>query len=245
MPTITYELKVDFALAVSLLSLLYVLIQNRLKLKEEKIKAYEAIYQDVSYILTFPFRQKRYELEGLQYQNEDLEFQEAVRKHINSHWMDQIWGYSKIIPPRIKEEKDKIEYMANVRDEASKFEYSLISKSVGLNLAERSPIFHLEDEEINKLLKKVIEYVGKNLYKFSRSIRRNWEDAKFKDPETIKREYDKALEICPTFFEHNPRDFDDPFYDLLEGIRQEYRHLTRSKLTSLRWFFERLWYKLK
>jgi t-SNARE complex subunit (syntaxin) len=88
------------------------------------------------------------------------------------------------------------------------------------------------EPEIGQRLARVIGHVGRNLSQFSSKIQRSWERAKFENPEDIKHKYQQCLRVCPDFFEHNPRDFEDPFHDMLEAIRQEYRRLTRRKIDS-------------
>jgi hypothetical protein len=94
-----------------------------------------------------------------------------------------------------------------------------------------------------------MSYVGRHLSLYSYKARQAWEDAKFKDADEVRGEYEKALNACPNYFKHNPRDFPDPFYDLLECIRQEYRELTRTRSflagSRIKWKTGSLFWKLR
>lgn len=249
MLAIEYEWKVDFAIIVALFSLCLTvglsILQNRAKRRLERIRAYEAIYEDVSFVLEYPFRKRESIAKGQLYSSEDPGLQAAVRAFRNAHWMNQMWGTSRFIPEGIENEHEKYEFLERVTEESRKFDEELFSFRIGLNLAERSPVYHLDNLEVAERLGRVMKHVGHNLSLFSHNIRRAWESAKFKDPQDIKTLYEQCIDVCANFFEHNPRDFEDPFHDLLEAVRQEYRTLTRRKKEVFVWGLQRNWFKVR
>jgi len=238
MAGISYEFKVDLAIIISLFSILLTvalsILQNRAKRRSERIRAYEAVYEDASFILEFPFHKRSSIAKAQLYYNDDPELQAAVRAFRDSHWMSQMWGRSEFIPSRIKGEHERFEFLKRVMEEATKFDQELFSFRISITLPDRSPVYHLNNPEVAERLTRVMRHVGRNLSLFSKHLRQYWEQAKFKDPQDVKDLYEQCLKVCSDFFQHNPREFDDPFYDLLEGIRREYRSLIGRKSEAIR-----------
>jgi len=250
MQGITYEWKINFAVIVSALSPLVTIILWKLnehkKLKSDRKRVYEEIYEDVCFILCFPITCRDRKIKEITYSNEDPELERAVRMYIDSHWMDQYWGRAKFIPSHIKDEHQKLEFMRRVQDEANNFSDKLFEKN--FSFSKLSPVFYLDEPKIDKRLKRIIKYIGRSLSLFSEEISQLWESARISNPFDVQREYEKALQFCKNYFDHNPRDFDDPFYDLLKCIRQEYRVMTRTrkqKIGELIWEIKRLLWKIR
>lgn len=247
--SVSYEWKVDFAIILSILSVITTialwLFERKANRKNACVQAYEQVYDDACYILEFPLHKNDREAKNIQYANTDPELEQAVRAFLNSHWMDQYWGTKKFVPPSLTAEDKKREFMRKVSSEAYAFRAMLSSHTFNLTIREMSPVFHTHEEEISERLVHIMKYVGKNLSLFSPVVRQQWGNARFADPLEIRREYEKALEVCDHYFEHNTRDFDDPFYDLLTSIRKEYRQFTRDRRESIKWIFDRRLLKLK
>jgi hypothetical protein len=108
-----------------------------------------------------------------------------------------------------------------------------------------SPVYHLEDKEVATRLARIIKHVGGNLSSFSTEIRRSWESIKFMEPREVRDLYEQSLQFCPNYFKHNPRGFDDPFHDLPEAIRREYRALTLSRSEIVKRKVWRYWWKIR
>jgi len=235
---IAYEWKVDFALVISVVTALITislwLHERRSKNREKRIRAYEEIYEDVCFLLQFPYRQRKQETEAIQYTNADPTIQEAVRSYLDFHWMDRMWDVRKLVPTSLSDEEAK-QFLEIVQEEASEFEDARFRHRVALGIPDRSPVFYVDNPEVSERLSKLLRHVGQNLSLFDYDIRQCWERARFKDPAEVRSEYEKALRVCPHFFEHNPRDFDDPFVDIAERIREEYRNMTLSRSRQMRW----------
>jgi hypothetical protein len=175
------------------------------------------------------------------YCNDDLELQAAVRAYIDAHWMESMWSNPVFIPPRITDEAERLQFMHLVSEEAQKHQNETFHYSIALCTSELSPVYHLEDKEVEKRLARLIKHVGGNLSYFSDDIRRSWETVKFQEPTEVKALYEQALRVCEHYFEHNPRDFADPFYDLPEEVRREYRVLMQRRTEIIRLKLQK-WY---
>lgn len=80
---------------------------------------------------------------------------------------------------------------------------------------------------------------------FSEEIRRSWENIKFMNPSAVRDLYEQSLQFCPNYFKYNPRSFDDPFHDLPEALRREYRALTLMKMEKIKRKLWRPWWKIQ
>ena len=247
---ITYQWQVNFAVILSLFTLLIMLIrwfvEYYQKKKKERIQAYEEVYEDSCYILFYPYEKRRLKTKGIQYTNSNPKLQKAVRERIDSHWMKSMGGLSMFELHKIKDIDAHFAFMKLVEEEASKFQNTLQHRQYDIDLFEKSPVFHLNNPDIASRFNRVISYVGRHLSLFSEKIKRAWEDAKYQDYEETRKDYKKALGVCKNYFRHNPRDFPDPFYDLLDSIRQEYRELTQKRgsfiFIKIKWELEHfLW----
>jgi len=232
-------MKADLALILGAINTACVVVlaiwQGRAKKKVRRLGAYEAVYEDASFVLTYPFRCRAKAARAKQYENDDPEVEEAVRSYLDAHWMKRMWPGTSFVPERLKTDEERRAFRRRVSEEADAFDRDLFRLQIELSLPERSPVYHLEDDEVNARLTKILHYVGAHLSLFSPRIRDFWEKAKFLDPQETKSEYERGLEVCPHFFEHNARDFDDPFLDLLEAVRQEYRAMSRPRINPSSW----------
>jgi hypothetical protein len=168
--------------------------------------------------------------------------------YVDSHWMEQAWGRATFIPSHITDERQKMEFMRRVHDEASKFSDRLYAEKFKLTLPELSPVFHLDEPEIDKRLKRIIEHIGRRFSLFSEDVGRLWGLARISEPFDIRGEYEKAIQACKNYFDHNPRGFEDPFHDLVKLICQEYRLMTptkKQKIEELIWELKRLLWRIR
>jgi hypothetical protein len=97
----------------------------------------------------------------------------------------------------------------------------------------------MEEDDVRLRMQKVHEEVGRQLSRFSHKIREHWQSASFQSPQEVREQYQRAMRVCPNFFRHNERDFKDPYLDLLVCIRQEYRRLSTSRMTSVKQILRR------
>lgn len=246
MQGISYEFKIDFALIMAVLSVIITIsfwvLDKLSKNKKERIRAYEAVYDDACFVLEFPLHRRKKEAEKIEYIHSDPNIQLPVRKYLDSHWMDQTWGTRKFAPENLSTEGERRQFLKTIFDEAQKFQDQQFNYRLDLSVADRSPVFHFDSPELADRVGAIFKFVGKNLSLFSRPVQELWESAKFKDPQEVKREYERSLKVCPHFFQHNPRDFDDPFFDILVLIRQEYRKLISPPMIDFRWkISSKLW----
>jgi hypothetical protein len=245
-PNLTYDWKVDFAVIISSVAFLFTFIRwyldSRYKRKREKIQAYEEIFDDACYILEYPIRKRQTEAKQKQYVNSDSELQLAVRKYLDSYWIGHIWGATRFTPPRITDIEGQLQYIRKIQKEANAYRDSISKFKFDIDLPEMSPVFHLSEPDIKKRLLYIISYVGRHLSQFSDDIQRAWQDSRFDEPEDVHKKYDQALASCKNFFKYNNRDFTDPYYDLLNTIRRDYRELTSKRFSSR--FSKQLWSRL-
>lgn len=233
----SYEWKVDFAVLVSLLAVSFTIIrwiiEKRGKIRREKIQAYEQVFEDANFILLYPFKKKRADSRSVEYQHPDPEFQNAVRLYLDSHWMNRMYGMNKYLPSTVKDRAEQYDYMAKVQAEATSFQDKIFALQSDFTMAQMSPVFHMENDELNSRFANVMDYVGKHLSLFSPRIQRLWEDANYHDPSEVKHKYEKCLAVCPKFFRHNVQDFDDPYLEILDRIRMEYRALKQERIKEM------------
>jgi len=235
---IQYDWKIDFAIVLSVVSILISIVSSvfshRHQRKKERIRAYEEVYSHASFILEYAFHKRSAEVDLEGYHNEDPALEKSVREYLDAHWMSRMWGSQRFVPSLITDPEEKSAFLQKVSDEASKYQNEKFQEVVGMGLNERSPVYHIKDDQVAERMVKIINHVGVNLSLFSNGIKKSWESVKFRNPDDVRRQYEQCLSVCKNFFKHNPRDFDDPFYDLLEAIRQEYRQLTRSNKQRIR-----------
>jgi hypothetical protein len=228
-------MRIDLALLLGAINSLGVFMlaiaQGRAKRRTEKIRAYEAVYEDACFVLEHPFRRRDELAKARQYKNDDPALEAAVRSYLDAHWMERVWSGAGFIPANLKSDDERHAFGERVRQEAAAFERELfgIRIRIRLSIPERSPVYHLDDNEVNVRLTRILRYVGSHLSLFSPAIRKHWETAKSRDALEVRQEYERGLRVCPDFFAHNPRGFDDPFFDLPQAIRQEYRRLVKPR----------------
>lgn len=249
MEDITYQWKIDFALILSLLAIFISFVRwyfERRTLKKNKVlQAYEKVFDDAIFILLYPLKFKK-ELAGKkQFNHSDPEFEKAVRKILNTNMLRRYTSHYDEIDFSDKEESNKkLEYFKTVYEAASKFENEIMNESLSLSIHELSPINYFDNELIKQKFENIIQVVGKNLSLFSPDVQKYWSDTIIEDPDKVKLEYENCLEICANYFTHNPREFPDPFYDLLTKIRDDYRRMTRKKFENFGWKTKRYFNKI-
>jgi hypothetical protein len=131
---------------------------------------------------------------------------------------------------------------------ASEFDAWRWQRRMPESALELSPVAHYEREEIAARMERILSELGARLSSCSKTVRGHWHDAKSAHPADVRTEYERALRACPNYFEHNKRDFRDPFYDLLVAVRAEHRQLTKTLAERLRgraWPITRRWYRLR
>ena len=160
--------------------------------------------------------------------------EKAVRNYIDSHILVQLsYNYDEYMPSNINSQTDKEKYLSEVAAAASKFSEEVSDLEFNLEIPNLSPVYYIENEDILKRLQNIIYHVGKNLSLFSEKVRDFWSDTLTGNPKDVKNEYEKGLTVCPHYYSHNPRDFDDPYFDLVSQIRDDYNKMTRKKLESI------------
>jgi len=234
----TYQWKVDFAIILSFVALLISIIRwyldKRNKRKSRVLEAYEKVFDDAMYILLYPRKYRRELANQKQFIHPDPIFEKAVRNYLDSHILVQLsYDYDEYMPSNINSHTDKQKYLSEVAVAASKFSKEVSDLEFNLELPNLSPVYYIENEDILKRLQNIINNVGKNLSLFSEMVRDFWSDTLTGNPKDVKNEYEKGLAICPHFFSHNPRDFDDPYFDLVSQIRNDYNKMTRKKLETI------------
>jgi hypothetical protein len=249
---LTYEWKVDIALLLAIITLAInagsSLLRSRAKRKADRIRVYEKMYEDACFLLEYHYHKQNNAVKAQAkyhiYCNDDLQLQTAVRGYISSHTLGKWWVLNNYILPTMTGD-ERLVFMELVLAEAQKHQDELSRYRIDLQFPELSPAYHLKDQKVERRLARIIKYVGENLSSFSPEICRSWEAVRFEDPMVVIDRYAQALQACPHYFEHNPRDFDDPFYDLPWAIRQEYQTLTQKRGEVLKWKGQRYWYRTR
>lgn len=241
----SYEWKVDFAILLAFATLVTTIVlywlQGRAKTRESRLRAYEDVIEDVSWLLLYPHQCRKEEAERIQYDHPDPAFQAAVRGYLSAHWMEKMWGQRTIVPISVGE-NNRFEYFIKVMEAAREHSDRQFRHQASIDLPDQSPVYYTNNDEFANRLEGVMRRVGGRLSFFSTNVRRIWEKARFMDPAEVRASYEAALRVCPEFFQHNRRDFDDPYYDFLLALRQEYREITTSMGRRVKWWLRGLQY---
>ena len=240
MTELIYQWKIDFALILSIAALLIASIrwyfEKRNKKKNKILEAYEKVFDDSIFILLYPLKFRKELANKKQFTDSDTEFEKAVRNYRNSHMMARSFSHlDKYVPASIVTQTDKLKYLLKVSDAASQFERKVSEEQFDLNLPNMSPVNYFENEEVNHKFQNIVQVVGKNLSLFSEDIQRYWSDTLTENPDDVKREYQKCLDVHSEYFTYNLRDFADPYYDLLQQIIGDYRRMTRKITENIGW----------
>jgi|GEM_PF-2566528 len=232
---VTYNWKIDFAIILAAISFLFTLVKwfydNLCKTKKSRIEVYEKVFDNAVYILLYPLNHQKEIAKQKRYENSDEEFQEAVRNYLNSNIYSTT--YSKIdslVPKRITNDSEKMKYLARVQAEAHSFEEQIMDEQFGLDLPKLSPVYYFDNNDIKIRFEDIVQKVGKQLSYFSDDVQRYWHDIITSAPNEIIKQYNDSLAVCPNYFQHNRREFSDPYIDILESIRNDYRKMTRKKI---------------
>jgi hypothetical protein len=236
---VTYDWRIDLALLLGIANGAYAILERRNRRRKERVAAYELVYDDACFVLEYPFRKKRQAAKRLQYRDDNQDFERAVRLYLDAHELNQMYGNRRYVPDYITDTMERHEYLMRVAAAAHAFREHVFREQRAISEPELSPVMYLDDDELATRINRIIANVGRHLSQFSNDTRRLWEDAKSTDPEDVKEEYARSLDVCQRFFEHNPRGFDDPFVDLPDRIRREYRELLMTPRERLRESFDR------
>ena len=239
----TYEWKVDLALLVAVSNVVFTVIsgiaQRWERRKSERLAAYDEVIHDVRDILLFPMKRNDERVEEQGYENQqDPELEAAVKKYLDLHWMESWLGLERLAPSRLTKRLDRLRFIQEVQREASEFRARQWDSRLSLNPLQLSPVSQFENPEIAERFAQVMRSLGRRLSACSPVVRELWVRAKTADAAETRRDYERALRVCPNYFEHNERDFADPFHDLLKRVQEEHRALTRTTrelIAGLKW----------
>jgi hypothetical protein len=234
---VTYNWKIDFAIILAAITFLFTLgklvFENRAKKKKSRIEVYEKVFDNTIYILLYPLNYQKEIAKQKKYENPDEEFQEAVRNYLNSNIYSTTYSkLGNIVPKRITNDSEKLSYLSKVQEEAHSFEEKIMDEQFDLDLSKLSPVNYFENSDIKNRFEDIVQKVGKQLSFFSDDVQRYWHDIITSDPKEVIKQYNDSLEICPNFFQHNPRGFSDPYIDILESIRNDYKKMTKKKIET-------------
>jgi hypothetical protein len=248
MLNLTYEWKVDIAILLTLFNLainaITYILRSRAKRKEARTRVYEKVYEDASFLVEYPYRQKLNAKKSRFYSNDNVELQTAVRIYLDAEIMGKSWALVNSTPSNLTGD-ERLEFISLVQKEAARYRNEADRVNLDIRGPDLSPAYHLEDKEVSVRLVRIIKHVGGNLSSFSKEIRRSWESIKFMNPSEVRGLYEQSLQFCPNYFKYNPRGFDDPFHDLPEAIRREYRALTLTKTEKIKRKLWRPWWKIQ
>jgi hypothetical protein len=229
----SYELKSDLAIISSLISLILWVYTRHAKKKQEVIEAYETVYDDVIFLINYPLNEKRGEIKEFKYSNEDKKLEKAVREYLDAHFFGQLYIYGEIYSNDLKIDEKKKEFIDKVKEEANKFNENNERHS-NLKTPHLSPVYYVDNPVVIEKMDRILRYVGRNLTKFKKETKYCWLRTHDIDPKEVVDEYEKGMQFCPNYYEHNPRDLFDPYYDIIIGIRSDYRKLTTKRIDSLK-----------
>jgi hypothetical protein len=122
MLNLTYEWKVDIAILLALLNLaisaISYIFKSRAKRKEARIRVYEKVYEDASFLAEYPYRQKINASKSLLYCNDNVELQTAVRAYLDSELMGRGWALVDSTPKNLTGD-ERLEFMGLVQKESA------------------------------------------------------------------------------------------------------------------------------
>jgi hypothetical protein len=192
MLNLTYEWKVDIALLLALFTLainaIAYIFKSRSKRKKARIRVYEKVYEDASFLVEYPYRQKINASKSLSYCNDNGELQTAVRAYLDAEIMGKSWALASSIPSNLIGD-ERLEFISSVQKEAARYRNESDRLNLDIRGPDLSPAYHLEDKEVSVRLARIIKQVGGNLSSFSNEIRHSWESIKFMNPSEVRDLY--------------------------------------------------------
>lgn len=247
--TLTYDLKVDLAIIIALLSIfgnIYKTLYDHFhKKKIKQIDALEKVFGIASELLYYPFKSRKEYIKKNQYKNINKDIEKAVKFYTTSRWEELYYGTTRIFPSYIKTDKEREEFHNTVINEAKALKDSEFKYIYSLNAYEKSPICYFNKKEYKKKFDELFSFVINHSTSFPKIIIKYATDILYCDHHEIKSNYESALRVCKNYFQHNKMDFEDPYYDLLLNIREMYLILNQSYYERIHDYLYRLKNKLK
>lgn len=246
---LTYDLKVDLAILIALLSIFgnifKTLYDHFHKKKIKQIDALEKVFGIASELLYYPFKSREEYIKTHQYKNNNKDIEKAVRFYTSARWEELYYGTNKIFPSYIKSDKDREDFLNTVTNEAKSFKDSEFKYIYSLNAYEKSPVFYFNKKNYKKKFDELFSFVINHSTSFPKSIIKHATDILYCDHHEVKSNYESVLRVCNNYFQHNKMDFKDPYYDLLFNIRETYLLLNQSYYERIHEYLYRLKIKLK
>lgn len=201
---------------------------NRHKKLSQRLQSYEAILSDVYFLLMFPWKEKERKAEAIEFNHDDPELRDAVRAYLKAGPSATLSPPAEYVPSRITDEDEQLRYKMTIMDQVNAHRNLVSEAEYNITAPELSPVHYLDIPEVEQRLNNVLSHVGKNLSSFGPRTRDLWTETATNEPGDVRRRYRECIEFCPNYFEHNPREFSDPYLDLLFAIRDEHRLLTKT-----------------
>lgn len=216
------------SLLVSLSGLLFSVHNSRKARKAERLRAYDKVYHDASDLLVYNYKKKLEE----SYVSDDKALEKAVNEYANSHWLERIYGFNLEYPEGMESKEDKGAYRKKVADAYYKHQHEKHVESFGETMANRSPVFHLDDHEYSDRFNRLVDHVTNNLSYFSPPMVECWEKMRFLSPGKVRNEYVALRRVNESSCESIEEPIEDPYLGMLLLIRYEYRELNKPLRTK-------------
>lgn len=216
------------SLVVSLCSLLFSIHNSRKARQSERARVYDKVYKDASDLLLYDYKRKLEE----PFVSEDKDLEKAVNEYENSHWLEQMYGFNLVYPNGIESDEDKLAYRKKVTDAYHKHQHEKHVASFGETMANRSPVFHLQDDEYSEIFSRITDHVNSNLSYFSPAVVECWEKMRLLNPEKVRNEYMSLRRVNESACEPIEEPIEDPYLGILLIIRHEYRELNKPLKTK-------------
>ncbi|WOD11372.1 hypothetical protein RPW65_00365 [Pseudomonas sp. NyZ704] len=232
------------SLTISLGGLLFSIHSTRKARRIERARAYDKVYYDASDLLIYSYKTRIKE----PYTSEDKFLEKAVNEYENQHWLEQMYGFNFEYPEHIESEDDRRAYRRKVREEYDKNQHEKHVASFSETMANRSPVFNLENQEYAERFNRLLDHVTHNLSYFSPSVVDCWEKMRLLTPDKVRIQYISLRRVNESACQPVREPIEDPYLGILLIIRHEYRELNkplRKKLAEYWYNFTTMRYRIK
>ena len=236
---ISIDTKVNLAFLVSVLSIVWNVVQYKKNQKLDKIRIYDKVYAISEWLLMYEYNQ----IENIEYTSDDKILESAVREYAKSYKSPYTILPSIDFPDNLKSEKEKSFYLNHIETEYKIFQCEVIDKAWSeLINHNQSPIFHLKDKEFKENFDYVYKYIGNNLSYFSETTRNAWHSTQSIRIEDVINNY-YSLDVLKknSCDELDNEVVNDPYLLVLQCIRNEYRELIKPFFINWKEF----WFNMK
>lgn len=211
------------SLFVSLVGVIYSIYNSQKARRLERIRVYDKVYHDVSELLLYSGKRNL----NQSYVCNDKLLEKAVNDYESSHWIEQVYGLNIDYPECVKSIEDKLAYREKVAAEHRSYKEKCLD-SFNEAIANRSPVFNLENHDYAECFYRIVDLVKDNLSYFSVPVVECFEKMRLLSPETVRNDYVALRRVEKLACDPIGEPIDDPYLKMLLYIRDEYREMNKS-----------------